>query len=210
MNPLSFGDTLSPSPGGLSVHYGRAVLGVSSPLFHVLMLWVLCEFVVTLGSKGKSDVSVDRVLLYTQTADLWHKSADTISWLFFFFFWWLQQRRLTLGSEILSLKWICKNVKCEMPRKKNHLFMILHLMCICFGSPSVTWLWLGSMWCLWPFLTPAEGCCDQLCGRLSVSHWGPVFKWWAWRWCQDCYTQYVQKYHKNVTNLSPISRLRWV
>ena len=86
MNPLSFGDTLSPSPGGLSVHYGRAVLGVSSPLFHVLMLWVLCEFVVTLGSKGKSDVSVDRVLLYTQTADLWHKSADTISWLFFFFF----------------------------------------------------------------------------------------------------------------------------
>lgn len=69
MNPLSVGDTLSQSLGGLSVHYGRAVLRVSPPLFHVLMLWVLCEFVVTFGSKGKSDVSVGRVLLYTQTAD---------------------------------------------------------------------------------------------------------------------------------------------
>lgn len=72
-------------------------------------------------------------------------------------------------------------------------------MRICFGSPSVTWLRLGSMWCLWPFLTLTEGCCDQLCGRLSVSHWGLVFKWQAWRWCQDCYAQYVQKYQKNVT-----------
>lgn len=83
--------------------------------------------------------------------------------------------------------------------KEKHLFRFLHLMCFCFGSPSVTWLRLGSMWCLWPFLTLTEGCCDQLCGRLSVSHWGLVFKWRAWRWCQDCYTQYVQKYQKNVT-----------
>lgn len=52
------------------VHYGRPVLGVSPPLFLVLMLWVLCEFLLTLGSKGKSDVSVGRVLLHTQTADL--------------------------------------------------------------------------------------------------------------------------------------------
>lgn len=76
-------------------------------------------------------------------------------------------------------------------QEDKHLFMILHLMCICFGSPSVRWLWLGSMWCPWPFLTLAEGCCDQLCGRLSVSHWGLVFKWQTWRWCQDCYTHKV-------------------
>lgn len=49
------------------------------------------------------------------------------------------------------------------------------------------------MWRLWPFLTLTERCCDQLCDRLSVSRRGLVFKWPAWRWCQDCYTQYVQK-----------------
>lgn len=77
MNPLSFGDTLSPSLGGLSVHYGRSVLGVSPPLFHVLMLWVLCEFVVTLGSKGKADVSVGRLLICST------KVRIQFSWLYF-------------------------------------------------------------------------------------------------------------------------------
>lgn len=57
------------------------MLGVSPPLFHVLMLWVLCEFVVTLSSKGKSDVSVGRGLLYAQTADLQHINANSLGFI---------------------------------------------------------------------------------------------------------------------------------
>lgn len=152
MNPLSFGDTLSPSPGGLSVHYGRAVLGVSPPLFHVLMLWVLWVFCNTLLQRKVRHDCGQRTFI---DSNCWFVAQK-----------WFQIR-------IWNSFWNAENTEEKL------FFMMLHLMCICFGSPSVTWLWLGSMWYLWPFLTLAEGCCDQLRGRLSVSHWGLVFKWWG-------------------------------
>lgn len=58
-----------------------------------------------------------------------------------------------------------------------------HLMWV-FGGTSVIWLWLGSMWWLWPFLTLARWRRDQLWGRLSVSHWVLFFKWQSWKCCQ--------------------------
>lgn len=184
MNPLSGGDTLSPSDGGLSVHYGKAVPGVSSLTVSCINalgpLWI-CR---STGLQRKvRHVCGQGSFIYSICWFAAHKCK--FSGVYF------DGTSYSATIQGLKLFYLVSNIY-----KKHTKKSVLWWFCICFGSP-VTWLQLGSMWCLWPFLTLAGWCCDQLCDRLSVSHWDLVFKWRAWKCCQDCYTQYVQKPKKH-------------
>lgn len=140
------------------------------------MLWVLCEFLIILSSHEKSDMSLGRLISYPKTIISWfitHKcTCDSLESI-------LTAPIMVLKSRMQHSYLVSTTNNTQCPAS----FSVFASNVSLFWR-SVIWLWLGSMWWLWPFLTLARWCCDQLWGRLSVSHWALFFKWQAWKCCQ--------------------------
>lgn len=156
-NPLSFGDTLSPSPGGCSLWQScaRSESPTVSGIKALGPLWVP----LNTGLQRK----VRRVCgqgTFTHSNCWFVAQKCRCNSLGFIF------DGPSTALQVQDVKFFHLASNAKKAQEEKHLFRILHLMCICFGSPSVTWLRLGKhvapltfpnidRGVLWPTVWPA-------------------------------------------------------